>query len=701
MRSRWAGVLTTALALSRRPPLALFVTSTHSPDLVLDAEPIAASHSHKPTPRMRPLVQTDPDVAKMLQLIRDVKMQLEGTFASFLQSTSKQPATLEECVNRAESCRIPLWHVPKMQRTFADLTNVIKTTSPRLGGAEIVLAIEFFRRLLFSKHGSQPNLRQNLSIMTSVAQAVRALADRLLCSGGALILTLSADDCVRLLDGLASLSPPRPELVRSQLSPNLVPTLCFQLRYKELSCLPTGSVAETLWALAKLQHSDPELLDELCNQLRRPNALAEVVPQRLCFVLWALATLRHCRTDLAESIAEHLHEEIEGVPSQRLYKCDHAAHSLVVWSLARLGIPHPAILTDMEPLIIHTFSHSSDHEPWKSRPSDQSFTNMLWGYAELNMVSSNLRECILQYLQRPGVVERLNRGLANALGGIARMRIYDPDLMARFVAELLRPEVLSQFNSDELREVALALATFGAVPPDLVTALVHGMRDAVDFTSLEPKDVGTLAESLAALDVRDDVLLASLLQAIPDQKELPLAVLERIQSLLLHISTLDDAHLPLTKPLATRHKESLEATFRLQLSAAPPFVSHTDAMHEIVAYVEDMAEEANAPVQCHCLLPGTTIRVTAFIPILNLVIDVQDDSCFLRGADDEQWYFTGYTVLRQRLIRGLGYELFPVPLYQWKALRSGEEKEWFLMEGGRSPDPTDPPTDPQRSHATL
>lgn len=29
-------------------------------------------------------------------------------------------------------------------------------------------------------------------------------------------------------------------------------------------------------------------------------------------------------------------------------------------------------------------------------------------------------------LRRPGVVERLNRGLANALGGIARMRIYDP-----------------------------------------------------------------------------------------------------------------------------------------------------------------------------------------------------------------------------------------------------------------------------------
>lgn len=51
----------------------------------------------------------------------------------------------------------------------------------------------------------------------------------------------------------------------------------------------------------------------------------------------------------------------------------------------------------------------------------------------------------------------------------------------------------------------------------------------------------------------------------------------------------------------------------LQLSAAPPLVSHTDAIHEIVAYVEDMAEQANAPIQCHCLLTqaGLSFRLPA------------------------------------------------------------------------------------------
>jgi predicted component of type VI protein secretion system len=260
-----------------------------------------------------------------------------------------------------------------------------------------------------------------------------------------------------------------------------------QLAQEQLASMGAQALANSAYALAKLEHKDDvfmvALVEAAAPQLR------DFKPQELANTVWALATLGHAGDAFVAALLKVAAPQLCNFKPQELAN--------TAWALATLGHADDAF---MAALLKAAKLQLRDYNP-------QALANTVWALATLGHGDDAFVAALLK-VAAPQLRNFNPQNLANTVWALATLGHADD----AFVAALLKVAApqLRDFNPQALANTVWALATLGHADDACVAALLKAA--APQLRDFNPQELSNTAWALAVLDHADDIFMAALLQ---------------------------------------------------------------------------------------------------------------------------------------------------------------------------------------------
>ncbi|KAG1661634.1 hypothetical protein FOA52_007515 [Chlamydomonas sp. UWO 241] len=260
-----------------------------------------------------------------------------------------------------------------------------------------------------------------------------------------------------------------------------------QLARDQLKSMEERQLANTAYALAKLDHRDNDFMAALLKEAKL--RLRDFTPQALANTVWALAMLDHTDKDFVTALLKEAKRKLRDFKPQELAN--------TVWALATLDHVDKdfmSMLLKVSTPQLHSFK-------------PQNLSNMLWALATLGHTDGTFMAALLKEAM-PRLRDFKPQELANTAWALATLGHADDIFMAALVKAATL--WLHDCNPQELANMALALAKLRQYDGAFVAALLEAAKSRLDdFT---PQNLANMAWALAALGHADDAFVAALFQ---------------------------------------------------------------------------------------------------------------------------------------------------------------------------------------------
>ncbi|KAG1653887.1 hypothetical protein FOA52_011709 [Chlamydomonas sp. UWO 241] len=388
-----------------------------------------------------------------------------------------------------------------------------------------------------------------------------------------------------------------------------------QLAREHLPSMGERQLANTAWAVAKLQHTDDTFMAALIKaaspQLHNFN------PQNLANTVWALATLGHADGAFMAALLE------AATPQLRNFKPQHLANT--AWALAKLQHIDGAFMATLL----------------------KALANTAWALATLGHVDGAFMAALIK-AATPHLCNFNPQNLANTVWGLATLGHVDGVFMAALL-KAAAPQLLD-FTPQALSNTAWALATMDHYDRAFVAELLKAA--APQPHSFNPQNLTNTAWALAMLGHADGAFMATLLQQaagmVLDSK------FKDLQQLFLCMLWLGDQHSAVVVP-AKLGAVSRRAWMEERANARP-----TRVQLEVLAAVRQLPGCSGATSE-----QATDDGLFRF----DIAVQLLDDSRLAVEVDGPQHFMSsppdrlgGVTLLRNQLLEARGWRVVSVPV---------------------------------------
>ena len=292
------------------------------------------------------------------------------------------------------------------------------------------------------------------------------------------------------------------------------------------------------------------------------------------------------------------------------------------------------------------------------------------------------------------------RELANIANGVARCRLGESaaDALYAAVAEAAVSSGLSGFNPQNLANTAWAFATAG-VRADALYAAVAEAAVSNGLRGFNPQELSNTAWAFATAGVRADMLYAAVAEAAVSSgfrgfkpQNLANTAWAFATACVFHPSlfatttslcqqghsTLDEAE------LAQLHQVHLFLTLECPAGPAHTHTLHTDPFFRErcrkamqrgvhVSWLQQSVGRQlihlHAGIEMEFVEPRTGYSLDFAVPASRLAVEVDGPSHFMRGNRGEH-VVNGTTLLKQRLLRTVGWCVVSIPYFEWDSIAS-------------------------------
>ena len=397
------------------------------------------------------------------------------------------------------------------------------------------------------------------------------------------------------------------------------------------------------WAYATLGVYDKALMDVIAGAAQVK--IGGFVPQDLSNTAWAYATLDVYNEALMSAIAVEAPVKIRLFIPQEL--------SNTAWAYAKLGVYNEALMS--------AIARAAQVKIRRFIP--QNLSNTAWAYAALGVYNQDLMSAIARAVQvKIGGFNSQN--LSNTAWAYAKLGVYNEALMRAIAVEA--QVKIGGFDPQGLSNTAWAYATLGVYNQDLMSAIAREAQAKIG--EFKPQELSNTAWAIAVFGIKDSPLLPLLKAEINSRLEKGVLFCKEDMRQLRQVSdwlrlTEIDSLFILEDKLSTfeRSKDGkgkLEDAVEAAMRAVPSGMKWL--------YVK----EAHIPVIHHDVDFLLCCKETGKV----CVIEVDGPSHYSKSKT-----LLGATILRDRLIKAMGYDLVTIPYYEWDDLRTFEDQVVYLQ----------------------
>ncbi|KAJ1457742.1 hypothetical protein M885DRAFT_615163 [Pelagophyceae sp. CCMP2097] len=450
---------------------------------------------------------------------------------------------------------------------------------------------------------------------------------------------------------------------------------------KRIATFYPQPLSNTMWAFAKAGVEAPALFEAVAAEA--PKKIPMFNPQDLANTVWAYATAGVKARMLFEAVAAEASKKIAAFNPQDLAN--------TVWAYAAAGVKAPvlfeAVAAAVEaPTNIATFS-------------PQTLSNIVLAYATAGVEAPAMFKAVaVEATQKIGMFKP--HELSNIVRAFAKAGVGAPALFAAVAAEAPRkmvffssqiadmvwafakagvaaqklfdsvaaeaPKKMANCTTQDLANIVRAYATAGVGAPVLFEAVANeALRKMATFN---PQDLASIAWAYSVAGVEAPALFEAIAVRIEAKiSDFSPDGLSQMHQVYMYLRLEAPQH-ALTL-LLSRHEAELRAAYSRQESTP----SRSQKLVSAVLFDIDWEHELE-----HVTAEG--IRVGMAQPAAKVAVEFDGPTHYLAGSSRgvSTAVLSGASKFKERLLRGLGWQLVRVPYFEWDALHSSALREAYL-----------------------
>ena len=365
----------------------------------------------------------------------------------------------------------------------------------------------------------------------------------------------------------------------------------------------------------------------------------------LATIVYSCAKLNIKDETLMRAIAVEAPVKIKGFNSQGL--------SNTAWAYATLGVYNQDLMSAI----------AREAQAKIGGFNSQGLSNTAWTYAKLGVYDKALMDVIARAAQAK-IGEFIPQGLSNTAWAYATLGVYNQDLMSA-IARAAEVKI-GGFNPQDLSNTAWAYATLGVYDKALMDVIAREAQAKIE--GFIPQELSNTAWALAVFGITDSPLLPLLKAEINSRLEKGGLFSKEDMRQLRQVSD----WLRLTEIDSLFISEDKLSTFERSKDGKGKLEDAVEAAMRAVpsgmkwVYVK----EAHIPVIHHDVDFLLCCKETGKV----CVIEVDGPRHYSKSTT-----LLGHTLLRNRLLRGLGYDLVTIPYYEWDVPHTFEGRVTYLQ----------------------
>ncbi|KAJ1458105.1 hypothetical protein M885DRAFT_614791 [Pelagophyceae sp. CCMP2097] len=444
---------------------------------------------------------------------------------------------------------------------------------------------------------------------------------------------------------------------------------------RQISNFNPQELSNTVWAFAKLEIRAVDLFQAISIEAR--NKLWSANPQNLANILWAFAKAGVSAPRLFELIAD---EALAKIRDFGKYMAN------VVWALAHAGVEAVMLFKAVAlvfPKKIGAFNSLA-------------LSSTVWAFAKAGLAAPALFAAVAgESIKKMATFTAQN--LANTVWAFSKMRIVVPSLFEAVSAEALKK--MTEFKAQELSELVWAFATAGFAAPLLFeAAAVEAVVKIAEFKppiaswayvtagtpdpavvdvakgAFEPEALADVAWAFATAGVEASQLFEVMASSISAQiGEFSPAALSQLHQVMMHLK-MDVPQNPLTVLLCS-HAHDLRAAYLAKEPNPSRTTRDVSAALARIGWEHDFLYLTAGGLRLDMASPSTKLAVEFDGPIRYLQRGA-GPSFFSSVLDG--WVLDGQAKAKERLLKGLGWNVLHISCFDWDKLRSTAGRGAFL-----------------------
>ena len=441
---------------------------------------------------------------------------------------------------------------------------------------------------------------------------------------------------------------------------------------------PLG-LANIAWAYAKVGLYDQDLMGTIAGMIS--DKIREFNAQDLATTAWAYGTLGVYNEALIKAIASETQTKVRTFNAQELVN--------TAWAYAKLGAYDEGFMDAIAGAIQSRIGELNHH----------GLSNTAWAYAELRVCNQDLMSAIALAVQGK-IRDFTPQELSSTAWAYAKLGVYDEGFMDAIAGAI--QSRIGELNHHGLSNTAWAYAELRVYNSELMSAIALAVQDKIrDFT---PQELSSTAWAYATLFASNKALMADI--AVEVQGKIRLFKPQELANIAWALAVFDIIDSPLLPLLKAEindvfargdllGKEEMNQFIRVsdwqQLSKKVPlFIPEKNAsffdVNDGKGTFKDEVEAALAGTRSKSewvYVKEAYIRNIHHHVDFLLYANATGKECLIEV--DSPYHYSksqtplGSTVLRDRLLRGLGYDLVTIPYYEWDDLHTFEDQVVYLQ----------------------